>query len=115
MASGSDEYLRVCFPASAPFAAVGRVAVAGLALRLGFDVASVENVRLAIDTATAALRGDGEVTITAHWDDNHLDVQVSNPASTLSPAALRAVEDELAPLVPTVAVDPTSIELALHT
>ena len=113
MASGPDDFLRVSFPASPAFGAVGRVAIAGLALRLGFDVAQVENLRLAIDGATTALAGTGSVTITARWNEQQLALELANPTSTMSAGDLADIEDALGALVPDVRVEPGSIELAL--
>lgn len=73
------EQLRVSFPADQGFDRIGRVAVAGLALRLGFGVASVERLRLAVDSAVNFLSGPGRVTLVAAWTPSALVLDVSNP------------------------------------
>ena len=53
MNDGTQDQVKVSFPASPAFSRIGRVAVAGLALRLGVDIAEVEKLRLAVDQAVA--------------------------------------------------------------
>ena len=79
---GVDQ-LRVTFPARAGFGRIGRVAVAGLALRLGYDVGTVERLRMAVDAAVAELAGPGRITLVAAWDRTALTVQLSNPDAGL--------------------------------
>ncbi len=117
-ANPQDE-MRVAFPANARFAPVGRVATAGLALRLGFDVAQVENLRLAVNTAINALSGDGEVSLTATWTDDRLRVELVNPdasgiaGDTGEAVVPEALVDELARLVADVSVSSTQISLGI--
>lgn len=73
------DQLRVSFPADQGFDRIGRVAVAGLALRLGFDVATVERLRLAVDQAIGKLAGPGRVELVAAWSPESLVLEVSNP------------------------------------
>lgn len=82
MTSTFDDEMRVTFPASSEFAAIGRVTAAGLALRLGFEVAQVEELRLAVEQATTALRGEGSITMTGRWNDHQLVIDFHNEAST---------------------------------
>ena len=87
-----DDQMRVTFPASSGFAAVGRVAAAGLAFRLGFDVAQVESLRLAVEEATTALNGSGSITLTGYWNDSCLRLELVNPASKLNKTQIRSLE-----------------------
>jgi hypothetical protein len=77
------EQLRVTFPADGGFSRIGRVAAAGLALRLGYDVGTVERLRLAVDAATAELSGAGRITLVAAWDPSSLTIELTNPDAGL--------------------------------
>jgi len=56
-APGTDQ-IRLEMPADPRFARVARVAVSSLAVRLGFDVSVVEDLRIAIDEALVLLLRD---------------------------------------------------------
>ncbi len=111
--------MRVAFPATARFAPVGRVAMAGLALRLGFDVSQVENLRLAVSSAIAALGGPGEVTVEAKWTDDELDIHLENPdaagvaSDSGEPVDAAALAGKLSELVANVSVSSTQISLKI--
>lgn len=76
---GDAEQLQVAFPASSAFTRIGRVAVVGLALRLGLDVATVEDLRGAVDQAVSALQGPGRISVRASWTPTMLNVSFENP------------------------------------
>lgn len=108
---GRADQLQVAFPATPTFTRIGRVAVVGLALRLGLDVAAVETLRGAVDEAVSALQGPGRIGIGATWTDHELTVSFDNPdAPVADTASLRTV---LADLVGTARVDDHRIELSL--
>lgn len=115
MATEREDDMTVSFPADPAFTPVGRVAVSGLALRLGFDVARVEHLRLAVDAATAGLcRGtNGTITVKARWSEERLDLTITNLHADLDAAAIAGLTDELAPLVPDVAVGDHDVALVL--
>jgi hypothetical protein len=96
--TGREEF-RVSFPADRHFSRIGRVAVAGLALRLGFDVASVEQLRLAVDEAVQRLSGSGRITLVASWAPDGLVLELTNPdaAPDTDPGDLRALSPWLQP------------------
>lgn len=107
-----EDKATVSFPASADFARVGRVTAAGLALRLGFDVGTVENLRSAVDTSVRALIGSGTITINASWTDHHLELNIINPSAQL--LSLReGLTSELSELVPHAEVSVSSISLEI--
>jgi hypothetical protein len=58
VADGDEIVLRM--PADARFARVARVAVSSLAVRLGFDVTVVEDLRIAVDEALIVLLRDDD-------------------------------------------------------
>ncbi len=119
VAAEHNDEMRVAFPASARFAPVGRVAMAGLALRLGFDVGQVENLRLAVSAAIAALGGPGDVTLTARWTDTTLQIELENPdaagiaSDTGDAVDAAALSRQLAELVASVSVATTHVSLEL--
>lgn len=113
MATTFDDEMRVTFPASSGFAAVGRVAAAGLAFRLGFDVAQVENLRLAVEQATTILSGSGSITMVGRWNDACLLLELSNPEATLSPGQIQDLEETARALVSVVAIDHNRISLTI--
>ncbi len=113
MNDGTEDQLQVSFPASSTFTRIGRVAVAGLALRLGLDVARVEQLRLAVDTAVGALHGAGRITVHAYWRPDELLIELRNSEITIDRPSELA--DELAPMVEKVTVESDQISLLLLT
>ena len=109
---GLDQ-LRVTFPASSGFGRIGRVAVAGLALRLGYDVTLVERLRLAVDAAVAELAGPGRITLVAAWDQGALSVQLSNPEAGLDEVSRTRARRSLAELVGEPQVESTALRLVI--
>jgi hypothetical protein len=112
LVNGAD-HLRVSFPADQGFDRIGRVAVAGLALRLGFDVATVERIRLAVDRAVGELAGPGRVELVARWSPRSLVLEVANPQVELDDERRRKVHDDLAELTPAVTVDASRLSLEI--
>ncbi|MEM9892421.1 MAG: hypothetical protein AAF962_16275 [Actinomycetota bacterium] len=113
MNDGTKDRVSVSFPASPDFSRIGRVAVAGLALRLGVDIADVEKLRLAVDESVAALRGPGRIRLDAQWEPDQLSITVGNPDAPLGPAAQDEVTEVLSPMVDEVTVDTTGISMVL--
>ncbi len=110
---GTQDEVKVSFPASPAFSRIGRVAVAGLALRLGVDLADVEKLRLAVDQAVAALHGAGRINLAARWMPHELWITIDNPDHVLDPSTSQSVRSTLAAMVDEVQVDPTTINLRL--
>lgn len=113
MDDGSEDQLQVSFPASPTFTRIGRVAVAGLALRLGVDVSKVEKLRLAVDAAVDALNGDGRISVSAWWRSDELLIELSNPDTEI--ANRSELADELASMVEKVTVEADQVALHLAT
>lgn len=113
MNDGTEDQVKVSFPASPVFSRVGRVAVAGLALRLGVEIADVEKLRLAVDEAVAALHGKGRITLSLHWQPQRLTVTVDNPDAGIDRAAADDVRAALSEMVDDVRVQPDAIDLIL--
>lgn len=112
--AGSEEQLKVSFPASTTFTRIGRVAVVGLALRLGIDVSTVEQLRSAVDTAVSALQGDGRIHVRASWTSTSLTVTINNPDMVVDDRD--GLTSELwAMLGETVVVEPNEVVLTLPT
>ncbi len=110
---GTRDRVTVSFPATADFARIGRVAVAGLALRLGVDIGDVERLRLAVDQSVAALHGPGRIHLDAHWEPDRLSISVDNPDTVLTAEQRREVADALAAMVDRVEVNGTGISIEL--
>lgn len=109
-----NEQLQVAFPASATFTRIGRVAVVGLALRLGIDVSRVEQLRSAVDAAVSALQGSGRIHAAASWTADTLSVIISNPDCTIGDR--EALTTELWALIgETVLVDQDQVTITLPT
>lgn len=68
----------VTFPATDAFSRIGRVYVAGLALRLSIDISAVEELRVTADAAVKKLGGPGRITIKTQWSDVDLVVRLEN-------------------------------------
>jgi hypothetical protein len=114
---GPAEEMAVAFPATPTFTRIGRVAVVGLALRLGVDVSTVERLRGAVDAAVSALQGAGRINATASWDGDNLEISLTNPdVSIAEPQSLRdELQESLSAEVGQVEADGHSIRLTLPT
>ncbi len=113
MTHGTQDQLKVSFPASPTFTRIGRVAVAGLALRLGMEVAVVEQLRLAVDRVVASLHGPGRIHVEADWQADHLTVVLRNPEVTV--ADPQQLAEELAEMVGEAEIDGGSVTISLVT
>lgn len=113
MNDGTKDRVSVSFPASPDFSRIGRVAVAGLALRLGVDIGDVEKLRLAVDESVAALRGPGRIRLDASWEPDQLLITLGNPDAPLDAAEQVEVTEVLSPMVDEVTVDTTGISMVL--
>lgn len=111
LVSGEPEQLQVAFPATPTFTRIGRVAVVGLALRLGHDVATVEKLRNAVDEAVSALQGPGRIEVRASWTATELTVTLDNPQVRLE--GEEELVDRLGSLVDKASTGPTAIQLIL--
>ncbi len=84
-ASDGDE-VRLSLPARHEYARIARIAVAALALRLGFSYREVEDLRLAIDESLILLLGGdhpGErVTIRYGTEPGHVEVEAETDVET---------------------------------
>jgi hypothetical protein len=110
---GHSEHLRVSFPADGSFGRVGRVAVSGLALRLGFDVAEVERLRGAVDTAVGLLAGTGRITLVASWTPSSLALEVANPDADLDEERCRQARLSLGEWLDDTALDRGTVRLVV--
>ena len=113
MHDGTRDEVSVSFPASADFSKIGRVTVAGLALRLGVDIADVEKLRLAVDRAVEALHGNGRIHLSARWEPSHLTITIDNPAVLIDQDHGETMTAALTEIVNEVHVEPSSIRLVL--
>ncbi|MFV0257616.1 MAG: hypothetical protein ACK5PP_04105 [Acidimicrobiales bacterium] len=113
MNDGTEDEVTVSFPATPTFSRIGRVTVAGLAIRLGVDIADVERLRIAVDHAVTALHGPGRIHLEARWAPHRLSVRIDNPDLRLGPSEVSEVTRTLAAMVDDVNVRPSSIDLAL--
>jgi hypothetical protein len=111
--AGEPEQLQVAFPATPTFTRIGRVAVVGLALRLGHDVATVEKLRSAVDEAVSALQGAGRIEVRASWTATELTVILANPDAAI--VDQDELTDRLTELVKKVSTDSTTVQLILDT
>ncbi|MFT7601337.1 MAG: hypothetical protein ACI8TP_004289 [Acidimicrobiales bacterium] len=113
MQDGTTDTMRVRFPAAAAYARIGRVAVAGLALRLEIDVQRVENLRLAVDAAVSALTGRGEIVVFVQWSPGELTLDIGNDDAHLSADATAQLSELLSPLVDGYDVTDVGVTLGL--
>jgi tRNA A37 threonylcarbamoyladenosine modification protein TsaB len=113
MTDGTQDQLQVAFPASPTFTRIGRVAVVGLALRLGIDVSTVEQLRAAVDTSVSALQGSGRISAHASWTPFDLTITLSNPDAKIGDQA--GLAEQLSDLVGTAMVEPDRVILTLQT
>lgn len=113
MNDGTKDQVRVSFPASPIFSRIGRVAVAGLALRLGIDIADVERLRTAVDRSVETLHGRGRISLRARWEPNQLIITIENPDHHIDEVAGREVTLALDDMVDHVHVGANTIDLTL--
>ncbi len=114
MNDGTTDTMRVAFPAAERFARVGRVAMAGLALRLEIDVQQVEQLRLAVDEAVGSLAGSGNVTVEASWEPGRLTIDVTNPDTQLDSERQQELAGILGGLVDEASIGTSHIALLLE-
>lgn len=113
MTDGTNDTMSVRFPASEQFARIGRVATAGLALRLDLDVGRVEQLRLAVDEAVSCLIDEaGEIELMASWNPSELRIELSNESATLSKEAQNTLAGRLNGLVDRASIGARNV--ALH-
>ncbi len=108
-----DDDATVTFPATETFARLGRVTASGLTLRLGLDVAKLEKLRTAVDLSIAAMLGDGQITLRAHWHEDFIEIAISNPDSAADNAG-GTLTVQLSELVDHAVVAPQEITLVLQ-
>jgi hypothetical protein len=74
----SSDQIRLVLPADAAYGRLARITVSGLAQRLGFSPAAVEDLRLAVDEAVILLlRPEGRAgKITLVFDVDHSGLQI---------------------------------------
>lgn len=108
-----DDDATVTFPATETFARLGRVTTSGLTLRLGLEVARIEQLRTAVDAAVNALLGAGVITLHASWHDDFIEITISNPDVTADNAD-GTLTVELSELVDHAVVAPHEITLVLQ-
>lgn len=113
MTDGTQDQLQVAFPASPTFTRIGRVAVVGLALRLGIEVSTVEQLRTAVDAAVSALQGSGRISALASWTPSDLTIMLRNSEAVIQDRA--GLAEKLSALVGSVRVEPSQVTLTLRT
>lgn len=113
MNDGTHDQVKVSFPANPTFNRIGRVAVAGLALRLGIEIDTVERLRLAVDQAVSALHGAGRISLQARWEPNQLIISVDNPDHLIDEEEGADVTESLAAMVDEVHVGDSSIDITV--
>lgn len=93
MATTFDDEMRVTFPASPNFSAIGRVTAAGLAFRLGYEVAQVESLRLAVEHVTTAISSSGTIELCCRWTPTQLELELSNVSVALSASTRQELDN----------------------
>lgn len=113
MNDGTQDQVKVSFPASPTFSHIGRVAAAGLALRLGVEVADVERLRVAVDRAVRALHGPGRISLNAQWQPDRLTISIDNADHSLEATERHQVAADLLETVDAVDVGSNRIDITL--
>ena len=113
MQDGTSDSIRLAFPASPEFARIARVGLAGLAFRLGVEVATVERLRLAADICVKLLEGEGRIVVEASWDPGRLDIGLTRAGFELDEEAFATAFGSLAALVDRVETLPEGISFGL--
>ncbi len=114
MNDGTTDTMRVVFPAAERFNRIGRVAIAGLALRLEIDVQQVEQLRLAVDEAIGCLAGEGRITVEASWEPGRLQIDVTNPVCRLDTEQQAELAGTLGGLVDEASIGTSHVALVLE-
>lgn len=113
MEDGTTDTMRVKFPADPDYGRIGRVAVAGLALRLGIDVQRVENLRLAVDASVAALQGPGEISVNVSWAPGELTLDITNGEAVINTESATELGSRLDELVPAHTIAERGVQLRM--
>lgn len=94
--------IRLVIPAAARYVRVARLAAGGVAADLGFDIESIEDLRVAIDEAcTLLLEGCGdagtevEVELTYKMDGDTLVIEGRSPCRPGAPVEVHPIAREL--------------------
>lgn len=99
----TDERIRLSLPARHEYARIARIAVAALALRLGFDYREVEDLRLAVDEALILLlgadRADGRVEVLYGTEPGLLEFRAVVDPGDGAPTPPDGARDRFAALV----------------
>lgn len=99
----TDDHIRLSLPARHEYARIARIAVAALALRLGFDYREVEDLRLAVDEALilllAAERADGRVEVHYGTQPGVLEFRATVDLADGAPPPADAARNRFAALV----------------
>lgn len=98
------DQVRLSLPARHEYARVARIAIAALALRLGFTYREVEDLRLAIDESLILLLGidrpDERMTIRFGTEQGHVELHASTDfESDIDPEARERFETLVGDLV----------------
>jgi hypothetical protein len=115
----TTDQIRLALPAEAEYGRLARITAAGLALRMGFSYAEIEDLRLAIDETLILLlqADDGSGVVTLVFDPSPeaiiIDATTTARESLTDTEALERFTSIVAPIVSNASVEAPSATVHL--
>lgn len=91
----ADSTMQMSFPAAAAFNTVANVAASNIGYRLNYSTKTVRRLQGAVDAATEALGGTGNIKLVADWASGPLSLTLGNPKAKLTKADIQELRDVL--------------------
>lgn len=110
-----DQEIKLSLPARASFARVARLAVTGLATRVGFSYDEIEDLRIAVGELCSVLLDDGtgRLTFRCTVGDDHLAVEASRHPVGVAPTVTDLTRQILVAVVDEVEITPDEARLRI--
>jgi len=113
MNDGTQDRLKVSFPASPNFTRIGQVAIQGLAMRLNLEMTDLDRLCTAVEETVHLLQGEGRININIRWAPHTLVVTVANPDEEIPEESKAVVASRLLGYVDDVRMGRTGVDLTL--
>lgn len=103
----SFDFIEMKFPAKADYVGVARLAISGIANRMGFSYENIEDLKIAVSEAfsnavTHAYDGDGEVTLGVGLYDDRIEIMVADHGGSFN---LEEIKDDIGPYQPSEPIE----------
>jgi|GEM_PF-5381169 len=110
---GSEDKIKVSFPASADFTRIGRVALCGLAMRVGVEISKMDELTNITNKAVEALQGSGSITLNAYWEQDSIQITFENPDANIDEESIESILNMSSESTQNITVKQTLVEFSL--